>query len=167
VKVAVNQQATYRVKRESAASVEAGALFHRTELILRGGGEKPLCAEVVGKCFLAPTGPRLQVSFRDVTDRREAAEKLRELSGRLLSLQDEERRRIARELHDSTAQNLSALEMNLVLLEKQLPSGAAKARSILTDSRNIAERSHCRSVTAARDFRYHCLPPEQGWVWQE
>jgi len=137
------------------ANVEAGALFHRTELILRGGGEKPLCAEVVGKCFLAPTGPRLQVSFRDVTDRREAAEKLRELSGRLLSLQDEERRRIARELHDSTAQNLSALEMNLVLLEKQLPPGAAKARTILADSRNIAESSS-REI---RTLSYLLHPP--------
>jgi signal transduction histidine kinase len=38
---------------------------------------------------------------------------LRELSARLLQLQDDERRRIARELHDSVGQTLAALGMNL------------------------------------------------------
>lgn len=37
----------------------------------------------------------------------------RELSGQLLHLQDEERRRLARELHDSTGQTLAALSMKL------------------------------------------------------
>ena len=40
-------------------------------------------------------------------------EKIRVLTGRLLKLQDEERRRIARELHDSTGQMLAAMKMNL------------------------------------------------------
>lgn len=49
---------------------------------------------------------RLLGSARDVTDRRRAEAALRGLGGRLLTLQDDERRRIARELHDSTAQLL-------------------------------------------------------------
>ncbi len=44
---------------------------------------------------------------------------LRELSSRLLRVQDEERRRIARDLHDSTGQVLALLGMNLSALEKQ------------------------------------------------
>ena len=52
--------------------------------------------------------PWVQINT-DITDRKRAEEDLRELSGRLLSLQDEERRRIARELHDGTGQNLVAL----------------------------------------------------------
>jgi PAS domain S-box-containing protein len=50
---------------------------------------------------------------RDATERRQAEESMRELSARLLQLQDEERRHLARELHDSTGQMLAALDMNL------------------------------------------------------
>jgi len=43
-----------------------------------------------------------------------ANQSLRELTARVMQLQDEERRRIARELHDSVGQMLAALSMNLV-----------------------------------------------------
>ena len=43
-------------------------------------------------------------AIRDVSERRRSEEGLRTLSGRLLHLQGEERRRIARELHDSAGQ---------------------------------------------------------------
>jgi PAS domain S-box-containing protein len=59
-----------------------------------------------------------------------ATDKLRELSGRLLQTQDEERRRIARELHDGVGQLLTALGMNLssVASEKaKLSLGAVQA----------------------------------------
>jgi len=52
------------------------------------------------------------------------------LSGQLLKTQDEERRRIARELHDSAGQMLAALSMNLTPLASEngkLPPGAVKA----------------------------------------
>jgi len=49
----------------------------------------------------------------DITARKRAEEAARRLSGRILSLQDDERRRIARGLHDSLGQYLAALKMNL------------------------------------------------------
>ena len=52
-------------------------------------------------------------AIRDITKRKLAEENLRELSARLLQLQDEERRHIARELHDSAGQLLAALSMIL------------------------------------------------------
>jgi len=54
----------------------------------------------------------------DVTERKEAEQNLRALSGRLLKVQDDERRRIARELHDSLGQYLTAVKIELDLLAK-------------------------------------------------
>jgi PAS domain S-box-containing protein len=69
-------------------------------------------------------------AIRDITERKRAEESLRLLSGQLLHLQDQERRRIARELHDSAGQILAALGMNLSLAESEngpIAPGAAKA----------------------------------------
>jgi two-component system, chemotaxis family, CheB/CheR fusion protein len=49
----------------------------------------------------------------DITEKKGSEENLRQLSGYLMRVQDEERRRIARELHDSTGQKLVALKMSL------------------------------------------------------
>lgn len=49
----------------------------------------------------------------DITARKRAEDAARSLSGRILNLQDEERRRIARELHDSLGQYLTALKLNV------------------------------------------------------
>ena len=56
----------------------------------------------------------------DITERRRAEFTLRRLSGRLMDLQDQERRRIARELHDSVGQALTAIKLSLELATKQL-----------------------------------------------
>jgi signal transduction histidine kinase len=48
-----------------------------------------------------------------------ANENLRELSGRLQQIRDEERRHISRELHDSVGQLLAALGMNLAVVQRQ------------------------------------------------
>ncbi len=58
-------------------------------------------------------------AIRDISERKRAEESLRALSGQLLHLQDEERRRIARELHDSAGQTLAALGMVLSPLESE------------------------------------------------
>ena len=60
-----------------------------------------------------PEGILVTSAIRDITERKRAELSLRELSGQLLHLQDEERRRIARELHDSAGQTLAALSMKL------------------------------------------------------
>jgi len=55
-------------------------------------------------------------AIRDITQRKRTEENLRELSARLLQLRDEERRHLARELHDSAGQIIAALSMNLTRL---------------------------------------------------
>lgn len=61
----------------------------------------------------------------DITDRKFYEESLRQLSTHLMRVQDEERRRIARDLHDSTGQKLVALKMQLTQLG-QSQEGAGK-----------------------------------------
>ena len=58
---------------------------------------------------------------RDITERKRLERALQEakLSGRLLQLQDEERRRVARELHDGAGQLLAALSMNIAAIAKE------------------------------------------------
>ena len=54
----------------------------------------------------------------DITGRKRAELAARQLASRLLTLQDDERRRIARDLHDGMGQNLVAVKMNLDYLSK-------------------------------------------------
>jgi PAS domain S-box-containing protein len=73
---------------------------------------------------------------RDITERKRAEEAMRELSGRLLQTRDEERRRLARELHDSTAQTLTALSLNLALI-RELVDLAASPRALEAHGESI------------------------------
>ena len=82
-------------------------------------------------------------------------EEYRQLSSRLLTLQDEERRRLALDLHDSTAQRLSALIMNLDMLEGTKTMLDAQSRRALAESRALAERC-AREV---RTLAYLLHPP--------
>jgi PAS domain S-box-containing protein len=69
-------------------------------------------------------------AIRDISQRKRAEEALRTLSGQLMRTQDEERRRIARELHDSAGQILAALSMTLAPVESEngkVPPRTAKA----------------------------------------
>ncbi|HEY2104384.1 MAG TPA: PAS domain S-box protein [Candidatus Binataceae bacterium] len=79
------------------------------------------------------------VIIRDITERKAAERTVQELSGRLLRLQDEERRRIARELHDTTAQKLAALSMNLSLVERSRPRFSPGAQAAFEEGLRLAE----------------------------
>lgn len=70
----------------------------------------------------------------DITARKLAEQAARRLSGRILNVQDEERRRIARELHDSLGQYLVALKMNMDLLSQDGTRIAREKRSVVLNS---------------------------------
>src|ERR1700730_5401915 len=67
-----------------------------------------------------------------------ANESLRELSGRLLQSQDDERRRIARELHDSVGQLLASLSMNLSAVRTDMER-LTRTASTLSDSEGLVQ----------------------------
>ena len=94
-------------------------------------------------------------AVQDITERKRTEEALRQVSGRLLRLQDEERRRIARELHDSTAQTLTALIMNLSVIQKSAARLGEKARHAFAESLVLAKQCS-REV---RTISYLLHPP--------
>jgi two-component system, NarL family, sensor kinase len=82
-------------------------------------------------------------------------EEYRKLSSRLITMQDEERRRLALDLHDSTAQRLAALTMNLDVVEADKQDLDGRARRALAESRSLAEQCS-REV---RTLAYLLHPP--------
>jgi CheY-like chemotaxis protein/two-component sensor histidine kinase len=62
---------------------------------------------------------------------------LRQLSARLLKLQDEERRRIARDLHDTTGQKIAVLSMTLDRLAKLVDTRKVDVKDALAESRDV------------------------------
>jgi signal transduction histidine kinase len=98
---------------------------------------------------------RVAGTCRDITERVRAEEELQRLSGKLLRLQDEERRRIARDLHDSTGQDLVAMAAMLSQLHGSIPSGMRKLRSLLSKCKALADKS----IREVRTLSYVLHPP--------
>lgn len=103
------------------------------------------------------TGDVIQLAgvIRDVNWRRQGEEEGRELTCHLIKLQDEERRRIGRELHDSTAQELAAVGMNIGLVLQRIEGGDQTNDSLLSDSLAIIEQCN-RDI---RTLAYLLHPP--------
>ena len=93
----------------------------------------------------------------DITDCRKAEQSLQRLSGRLMELQDQERRRIARELHDSVGQCLTAVKINLEVVGRELASARLSdaAQKALAEASVLADQ--CSSDTRTISHLLH--PP--------
>ncbi len=107
--------------------------------------------------FAVPGGEAATYAiYRDITERKRVNEALRELSGQLLQSQDEERRRLARELHDSTGQKLAALAMNLAVVNQSPAPLDERAQRALTESLTLTNES----LREIRTLAYLLHPPE-------
>jgi signal transduction histidine kinase len=90
----------------------------------------------------------------ELKERRQAEEVVRQLSGRLLKIQDDERRRIARELHDSLGQSLAGLKMNLDHVLSRSANGPVQ-RELIETCVELAQQS----IDETRTLSYLLHPP--------
>jgi PAS domain S-box-containing protein len=91
---------------------------------------------------------------RDISERKRAAQELQKLTTHLLNLQDEERRRIARELHDVTAQNIFVINLNLSHLQQSRVE-LVQAQALIAESRELCDQS----LREIRTLSYVLHPP--------
>jgi two-component system sensor histidine kinase UhpB len=87
-------------------------------------------------------GTIMDITQRKLADEelKHSAEQLQALSRRLVDIQEFERRRFSRELHDLVGQNLTALSINLDILGTQLENGMSEALQMrLADSATLLE----------------------------
>src|SRR5437762_12183146 len=111
--------------------------------------------QVRGTRFGTGDGLRLVVACEDITEVKTAEASLRRLTGNLLRLQDEERRRISRELHDATAQNLLGATLGIGQALRLASRLKRTARAALEESRSLIEQSQ-REI---RTVSYLLHPP--------
>jgi len=91
----------------------------------------------------------------DITRRKNVEQELRVLSGRLLTIRDEERRRWARELHDSVGQLLVGITMNLSILQRQFDGAGPIDAKFLSESMHLTNEA----LQEIRTLSYLLHPP--------
>jgi PAS domain S-box-containing protein len=93
--------------------------------------------------------------IEDITQQEMTQESLRQLSTRMLLVQEEEQRRIAREVHDSTSQEMTALALHLGAVKKSETNLSPRATKLIAKCLNLAQQV-AREI---RTFSYLLHPP--------
>jgi signal transduction histidine kinase len=96
-----------------------------------------------------------RIQRRAITERKESEQRLAELTGLLLRTQDEERRRIALELHDVTAQSIGLIMLNLSQVQNATLSLDQRTKDKLTESLIFGEQA----LKDIRTLSYVLHPP--------
>jgi len=81
---------------------------------------------------------QLYGTVQDITERKAAEEMVRDMSGRLITAHEEERSRIARELHDNLSQRMALLQISVQQFEQGETELSSMARQKLNNITEIA-----------------------------
>jgi len=116
---------------------ESEARTQRHELrMIRKDGAKRTVEVVISLLTSEERTPIVQTIARDVTEQKRAHENLRAYASRAIRVQEEERKRVSRELHDETAQTLASLGMDIDSLAKTKGLGSTEISERLEELRD-------------------------------
>jgi len=90
-----------------------------------------------------------------IIEQKRADARIENLTNRLFKVQDDERRRLARDLHDTTAQHIAAILMDLNLINRHAATLNSDARTALSECISLARQS----LYEVRTFSYLLHPP--------
>jgi two-component system, NarL family, sensor kinase len=132
------------------------------EITLDVAGERPRLIRFSFSPVRNSENQNICVVATELTELMEASEalrsneeSLRQLSARLLQLQDEERRRIARDLHDTTGQKLAIQSILLARLDKASKGFDEESRKLLAECKTL----NAQLVDEVRTVSYLLHPP--------
>jgi signal transduction histidine kinase len=97
--------------------------------------EQELLAAAAERCLMAAEKARL---MEDLAQREET---IRGLAEHMLHVEEIERRRISRELHDEAGQSLLCIRLQIEMIEQALPERESESRSKLREARDLTERT--------------------------
>jgi len=97
--------------------------------------ELDLLLAAAERCWLAAEKARL---IEDLSVREE---QVRRLANHMVEVEESERRRISRELHDEAGQSLLCVRLQLEMIEQELPDSAGEMRQKLTEARDLTEHT--------------------------
>jgi two-component system NarL family sensor kinase len=141
--------------------VRSGRRAQFKHLYIGSGTFRGHAFKVVVSRFHLADDPLLLVSVHDVTELMMLKRQRRRLQSWLLRAQEDERRRIARELHDSTSQSIVALQLNVMRL-KEADQWSESDPLLLECANTLAAMQQ-----ELRAFSFMCHPPsltENGLV---
>ena len=95
----------------------------------------------------------------DVTDLERAERERRHLLGRLITAQEEERRRLAGDLHDDAVQSLTAARMHLSILDQVVDRLGGEAAAAVQPALGQVRENLEQGLAAARAFLFDLRPP--------
>jgi PAS domain S-box-containing protein len=142
-----------QVRRFGATGVTSRRMGGRTVLYgLRANGEEfPVDASI--SQLDTPEGKLYTVILRDVTERVRAQEDLASFAAEVSGIREQERSRIARELHDELAQSLTALKMDTIWLRDSLGVQGEAARAKLDGMLAMLDAAVASTRRIAADLR--------------
>ena len=126
-----------RVARAMTDAMDRGASY---ETEFRAVGDDAVERWIMGKGKALKNGKPLRMLgvFVDLTERHHVEQELRELGGRLINAHEQERMRLAGELHDDVSQRVALLSAELSMLRRRLPAAGAELEQDLERLANEA-----------------------------